>query len=458
MPRNDKPMSTLDRRDFLKALGATLGLAGSGFGSPASAFGPLAPRADGRPLKVAAVITEFTYRSHAHVILENFLGPYLFNGKKTDPGMEVVSLYVDEFPKKDMSREISKTFNIPIYPTIGQALRRDGKSLAVDAVLSIGELGEYKVNEKGQREYPRKRFFDQIVEVFVESDKVVPVFNDKHLSYRWDWAKEMYDTAVRLGIPFMAGSSVPLAARRPPLEFPSGTEFTSAIAIHGGPFEAYDFHGLEVLFSIIEARKGGETGVSSVQFLEGDALWDAEKLGLWSSKLADAAMAAELGPGMPALRELVKQPPFDGRPPHGLFLTHKDGFRSAVLRIGKSSTRWNFAALVEEDDAPKATSFYTGPWENRNLFKAFSRAIQAHFRDGKAPYPIERTLMTTGVLDAIAESHFQGNKLIETPQLEFGYQAVDFTAMREMGDTWKLLTPDFPQPRGLDTSGQKFGT
>ncbi len=27
--------------------------------------------------KVAAIVTEFTYRSHAHVILENFLEPYL---------------------------------------------------------------------------------------------------------------------------------------------------------------------------------------------------------------------------------------------------------------------------------------------------------------------------------------------------------------------------------------------
>ena len=106
--------------------------------------------------------------------------------------------------------------------------------LAVDAVLSIGEHGKYPVNAKGQPEYPRKRFFDEIVAVFQRSGRVVPVFNDKHLSYRWDWAQEMYDTARQLKIPLMAGSSVPLAERRPPLELAAGAKISRRSSIHGG--------------------------------------------------------------------------------------------------------------------------------------------------------------------------------------------------------------------------------
>src|SRR5262249_11554939 len=145
-------------------------------------------------------------------------------------------------------------------------------------------------------EYPRKRFFDGIVAVFERSGRVVPVFNDKHLSYRWDWAREMYDTAQRLRIPLMAGSSVPLAERRPPLELPPAARIETAVAVHGGPVESYDFHALEVLQSLVEARQGGETGVAKIQFLSGQALWDAADAGLWSTRLADLAMAAELGP------------------------------------------------------------------------------------------------------------------------------------------------------------------
>src|SRR5205823_8227909 len=121
---------------------------------------------------------------------------------------------------------------------IAEALCRGGKELAVDAVLCIGEHGNYPVTDKGQVQYPRKRFFDEVVKVFRQSGRVVPVFNDKHLSYRWDWAKEMYDTARELKIPFMAGSSVPLAQRIPPLELPPGAKIKEAVSIHAGGLDS----------------------------------------------------------------------------------------------------------------------------------------------------------------------------------------------------------------------------
>ncbi len=407
--------------------------------------------------KVAAVITEFTYRSHAHVILENFLQPYLFNGEVVEPGFDVVSFYVDQFPDGEMSRAVARDHNITIYPTIAEALCLGGKDLAVDAVLSIGEHGKYPVNAKGQMEYPRKRFFDEIAAVVRRSGRGVPVFNDKHLSYRWDWAKEMYDTARELKIPLMAGSSVPLAERRPPLELPPGSEMEDAISIHGGGVESYDFHALEVLQSMVEARAGGESGVESVQFLEGDALWKAADDGLWSIPLATAAMTAELGADDPLTRSLAgrgKTPSGEIVPIHGIHLKYRDGFKATALKVGNSGTRWNFACRIKGKNEPVATSFYVGPWQNRNLFKALSHAIQEHFRQGRAPYPVERTLLVSGVLDAEMDSRQQGNKPIETPQLAIKYAPRDFRAMREYGATWKILTEQTPEPPGLDPSGK----
>src|SRR5437764_3073536 len=90
-------------------------------------------------LKIAAVLTEFTYRSHAHVLLENFLEPYLFNGRVTSSGMDVVSFYVDQYPEGDMAREVAARYNVKIYPTIAGALCLGGDKLAADGVLSIGE-------------------------------------------------------------------------------------------------------------------------------------------------------------------------------------------------------------------------------------------------------------------------------------------------------------------------------
>lgn len=400
---------------------------------------------------MAVVFTSFTHRSHAHVILENFLEPYLFNGKKTDPGVNVVSFYADQTPAGDMSRDVSRQYKIPIYKTIDAALCRGGKQLAVDAVLSIGEHGNYRVNKLGQREYPRKRFFDEIVAVMRRSNRYVPLFNDKHLSYRWSWAKEMYDTTRRLGIPFLAGSSVPLATRRPALELPANVQVEEAISIHGGPLESYDFHGLEVLQSMVESRRGGESGVSKVEFLTGDALWKAAAQGRWSKPLAAAAMAAELGQRPATLKSIKGE---DAVMPHGLLLTYKDGFKATVLKVGRSSTRWNFACRLKGETGIRATSFYVGPWNNRNLFKALSHAIQQHFIHRKAPYPVERTLLTTGILEAAMRSRKAASP-VKTEHLEFAYKPRDFRSMREMGATWKILTEDVPEPRGINPNAAR---
>ncbi|PYK58833.1 MAG: hypothetical protein DME21_14855, partial [Verrucomicrobia bacterium] len=293
-PANDPPASfpqpALTRRGFIRQVGRFATGVALAAGRD-TLFVPLAFGAEKKRLKIAAVLTEFTYRSHAHVLLENFLEPYLFNGKLTSSGMDVVSFYVDQFPDRDMAREVAAKYNIKIYPTIAGALCLGGEKLAVDGVLSICEHGKYPVNEKGQQEYPRKRFFDEIVAVFRESGRVAPVYNDKHLSYRWDWARVMYDTARGLNIPFMAGSSVPLAERRPPAEIPRGARITDAVSVHSGPVESYDFHGLEVLQAMVESRRGAETGVARVQFLQGEALWKAANNGLWSVELAQTALS-----------------------------------------------------------------------------------------------------------------------------------------------------------------------
>ena len=405
--------------------------------------------------KVAAILTEFTFRSHAHVLLENFLEPYLFNGKLTSSGMEVASFYVDQFSPRDMAREVAAKYNIKIHPTIAGALCLGGEQLAVDGVLSIGEHGKYPINEKGQQEYPRKRFFDEIAEVFRRKGRVVPVFNDKHLSYRWDWAKEMYDTARQMKIPLMAGSSVPLAQRRPQLEIPRGAKIVEAVSIHSGPIESYDFHGLEVLQSMVESRRGAEDGIARVQFLQGESLWKAASDGLWSPDLAQAALSTD--PPVPnvSARDLIR-PPTQGDPfvHHAILVQYRDGLRSIVLGVSRGSgIKWHFACRLAGEPKPMATSFHVGPWQNRNLFKALAHAIQTHFRNRRAPYPVERTLLTTGVLTAAMDSRFESGRALDTPHLNIAYKARDFYKMRELGATWNIITESVPQPNGIAPNG-----
>jgi len=432
----------MDRRHFLAGTAMTL----------MSADGLTALGNTGNRPRVAAIFTLFRHRTHAHVLLENHLEKYYFNGKKTNPGVDIVSFYADQKATSgDMTAAVAKQYKIPVFKTIRQALTLGGDKLAVDAVLSIGEHGNYPVNEFGQREYPRKRFFDNILSVMKESKRFVPLFNDKHLSYRYDWAKEMYDEAKKYGVPLMAGSSVPLAQRRPNLELPAGAEIEEAISIHGGPLESYDFHGLEVLQSMIESRKGGETGLKKVEFLEGDALWNAAKAGRWSTDLAHAAMRSEFGRRLPSLKEVRGE---HKAKTHGILLTYKDGLKATVLRVGQRSTRWNFACRMKGEKRIRATAFYVGPWDNRNLFKALSHSIQTHFRNKQAPYPVERTLLVTGILESAMKAR-RAKKELSTPHLEWGYQPRDFKAMRENGASWKIITDDVPQPKGINPNGGK---
>ncbi len=397
--------------------------------------------------KVAAIFTEFKHRSHAYDFLMNLMGRYLFRGQAVDPGVDVVSFYADQFPKDDMARDTAKRFDVPLFPSIDQALCLGKKDLAVDAVLLVGEHGNYPTNDLGQRMYPRKEFFDQIVAVMRRSGRFVPIFNDKHLSYRWDWAKAMYDEARELGIPLMAGSSVPLAQRVPPIDVPAGAPIEEAVAIHGGGIESYDFHALEVMQSMIEGRRGGETGVSRVELLTGEPFQKAEASGRWSADLGAAAMAAEDVAAFQRQRRPGTTPTVPTRNSrHALVVTYKDGTRGTALAVGSSADRWNFACRVRGAKQPLATALYNGPWGNLCLFTALSNAIVQFFKTGKPPYPVERTLLVSGILDAAMHSHAAGGKPIDTPHLEFPYAAQDFSAFRETGETWRVITKDTPQP------------
>lgn len=394
--------------------------------------------------RVAVVYTSCFHRSHAHVILENFLTPYLFNGKLTTPSVEVVSLYADQRPLgADLTDDIVRRFKLPLYRTIGEALTLGGKELAVDAVLSIGEHGTYPTDRFGVREYPRKRFFDDIVAVMRRSNRFVPIFNDKHLSYRWEWARGMFDTCVKHRIPFMAGSSVPLAQRRPAFEMPANCVVEEAVSIHGGPFESYDFHAIEVLQGFIESRKGGETGIREVEYLPRGPLFDAARNGRWSLDLARAAMRLEYGDKLPDITR-----PIGGVEPWGILLTYRDGTKATILKLGFSGTRWHFACKLAGEKNPRAASHYVGPWRNRCLFMALSNAIQHFFVRREAPYPVERTLLATGALAAAVQSRAAGDA-IETPHLNIAYQPRDYRTLREMGESWKILTEQTKETQGF---------
>jgi len=370
------------------------------------------------PKKIAAIITEYRKYSHADVIVSKFL-----RGFPTDEGViparvQIASMYVDQFPDEDMARGISEKFNVPIYYSIAKALTLGGDKLAVDGVLLIGEHGDYPWNEREQQLFPRKYFMEQICGVFANSGRAVPVFNDKHLSYNWHDAKWMYDRAKQLGAPFMAGSSLPLGWRSPWLEHPLDTPIQEAVAIGYDGLDVYGFHTLETLQCMIERRVGGETGVAAVTYLEGDAVWRAAEAGRWSRALGEAAAKAIQGKATEQLELLFPKP--------GLFLIeYRDGTKGAVLMrlIGAGDLeKFAYAARVNNEIQATEVYLHDNPFPH---FSYLSLNVEEMFVTGQPTYPVERTLLTTGMLEAAIESRYRGCVRIETPYLDINYRSYE---------------------------------
>lgn len=424
-------MNDLNRRQILQ-----LGLS-SGFAA-ALPFGGLRPAwsaaNDTEKLPVAAIITEYRQMSHADVIVGKILDGYQQDGGP-GPGLRLVSIYTDQVPDADLSRKLAEKHGFRIASTIDEALTLGTNQLQVAGVLSIGEHGKYPyTTDTRQQMYPRRRFFDEIVAAFKRCGKAVPVFNDKHLSYRWDDALHMVETSRKMGFPLLAGSSVPLAWREPVLELPLECEIEAALTIGYSGLEIYGFHTLEAHEAMLERRRGGETGVTAVSTVQGDRLARARATGEWSEELFATALNA-----------LPGKPQDDGKwlkdeTAAAFLLQHADGLKSTAIMANGLASEFAFAAKLKGQRDPVATWFHLQPGPPFGHFAYIVQAFEQMLRTGKAPYPVERTLLTTGILDRVMHSLAEQGRTFETPELKIAYRAGDWPFANRADST--LILPN----------------
>jgi hypothetical protein len=382
--------------------------------------------------RMAVITTEWRFHSHAWHMAERFLVGYPVKGRWHTPELEVVSAYVDQFPEKDLSRQRAEEFGFPIYATVAEALRCGGDRLAVDAVLLIGEHGDYPKSEFKQTKYPRYELFKQVTEVFRSDGRSVPVFNDKHLSWKWDWAKEMYDLSHELNFAFAAGSSLPGTWRMPSIEMPQGAPVEEMMSVAIGGMDSYDFHALEVIQCMAERRQGGETGVAAVHGLKDDAVWQAMDAGSWdaggwdpdlfeaclsrSQTLAQPETYSHRYPTVAQMREWVKEPV-------AYRIEYVDGTRATMLLMNGLVGDFTFAARIKDQPSPLSTLFYLPSVPNVMYSAELMAKAETTFMTGRSPCPLERTLLTTGLVEACVQSVGKSQERMETPHLAITYQA-----------------------------------
>jgi hypothetical protein len=428
------------------------------------------------PLRLAILGSVYRHGSNLQTIADRFLVGYPFEGDWYMPNVQVVSLYVDqairkadarptEFdltmigagrpggqrpagaqggagarpseaaqhpeelgPMSDLSVSRSKQFGFRLCRNIPEALRCGGDKLAVDAVLTVIEQDDYPVDDKGRILLPNYDFFQQCAQVFEAEGHSVPYFNHKQLSFSFSEAQSMVKTAEKLKFPLLAGSSMPVTWRLPDTDIPLGARVTEAVMVGVGGFDDMDFDALDALQSMLERRKGGETGVKAVQLLEGDDVWVARAAGRWSNDLLSSALSRSdtpLGltvldgrtqdlaaPGV--LEQLVKNPA-------AYCIEYNDGTKATLLMLNGAIRDYNISARVE-GHGMVSTQFFMTPPPNQTYSACLASKINQMYQTKTAPYSVQRTLLTSGMLEACLNSRHKLNQRLETPQLAISYK------------------------------------
>ncbi len=384
---------------------------------------------NGRP-RVAAVVTEYRHNSHADIIVSRLLQTDTLDGKGKDSPLELVSLYTDQRPESDTSRMLAASHRFEIYDRIEDTLTLGTQQLAVDGILLIAEHGDYPKSPTGNIQYPKRRFWNAIETVFEANQRGVPVFVDKHLADNWTDARYLYDSAARWQVPLMAGSSLPTTWRRPPADVPHQAHLKELVAISFHTTDAYGFHALEFIQALAEQRHGGETGIVQVQGIQGEAVWDALDAAQVDPELFAAAWSRQT-----TAKDSVAPRRSAVRTPRLFTIDYQDGLRVQLVELNGAANEWTAAWRYQDNENIESTLFWTQEGRPGMHFTWLLHGIEKMILTGNPSWPAERTLFTSGTLDAMLQSLVADGQVVPTPYLNRQYQS-----------DWRWQEPPPPPP------------
>lgn len=371
--------------------------------------------------RIAVLASYWAYtRSHADWIVNKLIDGYWWDGAYMPSRVDVVSVYIHQHDASLLGQKVAKAKGIPVFETVAQALTLGGKELAVDGVVIVAEHGEYATDLRGHWLLPRWWIYQQVIKVFEQSKRSVPVFNDKHLSYNWDDAKWMFDKSRELNFPLTGGSSIPIYFRKPEIEIDIDTPIKNSIVVGGAGDEGGIFHAIDVLQGFVERRKGGESGVKTIQSIRGSVAWKWVANNPWAAKLLDAV----------AKSFDFKAGHFQEEPQTNIcVIEYNDGTKAAV--IGGRGVGWTYAGEIEGRNEPTIISMlgWAGPYDQYHASNAQPHWIVEMMLTKKEPFNAERLLLSTGITNHYMESNWEGSKYsalgrrLETPALNIKYRS-----------------------------------
>jgi hypothetical protein len=373
--------------------------------------------------------------SHADWIVNKLLDGYWWKGAATPSQVDVVSVYINQFDTSLLGQKVCKAKNIPIFKTVGEAVTLGGKELAVDGVVIVCEHGNYPTDLKGHWLLPRWWIYQQVIRVFEQSKRSVPIFNDKHLSYNWDDAKWMFDKSRELGFPLTGGSSIPTYFRKPEIDLAADAPLKHSILVGDAADEGAISHCIDVLQSFVEHRKGGETGVKSVQSIRGPEAWKWVANTPWANDLLEAVRKKfDLKPGYFQDPHPVANSATSNRPPRPpqsnlCIVEYNDGTNAAI--ISGHGVGWTYAGEIEGQKDPMIVSMlgWPGPVSQYHAANAHEHWLIQMMLTRKEPFNAERLLLSTGIVNNYMDSNWEDGRysavgrVVETPFMNMKYHS-----------------------------------
>jgi hypothetical protein len=130
----------------------------------------------------------------------------------------------------------------------------------------------------------------------------------------------------------------------------------------------------------------------------------------WVSRLFDAAISNSLTKKEGDIKTLVPTPTV-------FVVEYTDGLLAAAFLMTGLVQDFTVAVNVENQDQPFATLMRLQPGKPHHHFGCLVQNIEQLIETGIPPYPVERSLLTSGILDFALESRFRGYIKLETPEL-----------------------------------------
>ncbi|MFN0165692.1 MAG: hypothetical protein ACKV22_04610 [Bryobacteraceae bacterium] len=160
------------------------------------------------------------------------------------------------------------------------------------------------------------------------------------------------------------GGPITLTWRRPALELDLETPIKRAVGYWYGDKEAYGYHGIETFQSMVERRKGGETGLAWVQSLDGPEVWKWTAVNPWALKLLEEAMRND--------DSLTPLPLEEVKDPMLFLLGYRSGLVGVLYLLNGKTQQAGFAAEIEGKADPVSCCFLT-QWAALQVAARFAR-------------------------------------------------------------------------------------